>query len=386
MATIGLTDPKTYTQTVPGEATAPSTTKITDYKDYSVFVREIVAETVVMEPEYSRYITSSRSIFIGDSIVQDRQMLNNLAFGQQIKVIVEKEQNPFGLFAKKEMQYEAIDTCHDRLQLDCTMPCINTNPEFDTLLFRFDTEYAWGVRACDKNKRFWEFEYYTRQYGKSRDAKNFGQEVDLWNKVVKGLIANAATTVDAALAKVHATHYWENLGDIATNGRAAINEAAWYFQTNFNVPGAKIVMAAEAAKELIQSVETPFGLNNVNQRVNTFNQWDVPGYLVDEQVRQILGTGITVLIMERSPWLVYNNGGTIASQYPLWNADGSKQYVVIFDPRVGYMFSIEGYHLEIVPYDCDHLTRGQQDTEYTGSGITFPQWGMVLEFDPFTFI
>ena len=89
--------------------------------------------------------------------------------------------------------------------------------------------------------------------------------------------------------------------------------------------------------------------------------------------------------MKRSPWLVYNGGGTLVSQYPLFNEDATKQYVAILDPNVAYMFVKDGYHLDIKPYDCDKLDIGMQDSEYSGSGITFPQLGMVLEFDMYSY-
>lgn len=391
MATIGIggTNP-TYTQTLPGAATAPSTTSQFDIAFNAPFIRQLVAERVIEEPKMQQYITSSRSFFRGNEVIQDRTLLDNLQFGQDVLLIIEKDQNPFGLFQKSAMSYTALDSCRDMLSLNCSVPCINTMPGFDTLHFRFDTEYAWGVRACDKNRKFWDFDYFTRQYNLSRRAEEFGREVDLWNIAVADAIANPATTVDAKLAQVHPTHYWTGGGDVATNGRALISEAAWYMQTSFQDIDAKIIMPVEMAKALIQSVETPFGLNNTMQRINTFVQWDVPGYLVDEQVRLMLGTQMTVLILERSPWLTYQTTSgdttTIVSQYPLWSTDGTKQYCMIVDPRYAYQFAIEGYHLNILPYDCDKLVRGMIDTEYVGSGTTFPIWALIIEFNAFSFV
>lgn len=391
MATIGLPtantngtptgDNITYTQTLPAAPVAPSNSKITDYQDFNFLVRELVANDIVREPTLQKYITSARSFFTGNRLIQDNTMLANLKFGQQWIVNILKDQNPFDLYAKSEMTYNPIDTCHDQLQLDCTMPCINTVPEFDQLTFRFDTEYAYGVRACDKNKDFWPFEYFTEQYAKSRDAYLFGREVDLWNTVIEGLIAAPATTVDAKLAQQHPTHFWDNMGDIATTGRAAITQAYWYMQTAWDDINPTVFMTAEAAMALIRSVENPYNLNQNTQVVNTYKQWDVPGFMVDEQVRVILGSAAYVVIMQRSPWMTYSTGGGLVSNYPLWNNDATKMYVAILDPRVGYQFEKDGYHLTIVPYDCDHLYRGMQDTVYTGSGITFPQLGLVMEFD-----
>ena len=77
--------------------------------------------------------------------------------------------------------------------------------------------------------------------------------------------------------------------------------------------------------------------------------------------------------------------GTLSTQYPLWNNDTTKQYVAILDPRVGYSFEKEGYHLDIKPYDCDKLYVGMIDTVYVGTGITFPVFGLIIEFDQFTY-
>lgn len=388
MATIN----NDYTQTVvtkpvpvPG-STGGAAMKPADYKDFSVFVRPIFADGTVQEPMYQMYITSSNSIFRGNEIVQPQTMLGDLAVGQETNIIIEKAQNPFDLFASETLAYTPLDgQCASTLNLNCQMACLNTLPSFEVMKFRFDTEYTWGVVACAKNKKFWNFDYFTRQYGKSLAAKNFGREVDLWNTVVKGLIAAPATTVDAKLATTYADHYWQNLGSVATNARDLIGLAGWYFQTSFADVNPLIVMPAEMGHDIIKSVETPAGLNATYQRENTNFAWDIPGYKVDEQVRNIIGTEITVLFLERSPWLTYagTNAGTIVSQYPLWSADGTKQYCVIFDPRVGYQFETEGYHLDIQPYDCEHLQQGMQDSEYVGSGITFPVYGMVLEFDSY---
>lgn len=380
----------TYTQTVikapvpvPG-STNGATMVPFDYNTFTVFYRPIFREGVVEEPMYQMEMTSADSFFTGNEIVRPQGMLDNLNLGQEIFAIVEKIQNPFDLFASETMTYEDIDDkCLSMLELNCQMACLNTLPSFEMLRFRFDTEYTWGVVACDKNKQFWDMDYFTRQYSKSIAAKNFGREVALWNKVVRGLIASPATTVDVKIAAVQPDHYWENLGSVAANARDYIQAAAMYLTNSIAGINPKIIMAPEAARDIIRSVETPWGLNSNTQRVNTNFDYDQPGYMIDEQVRQIIGTMVTVLIMPRSPWLSYagTTAGSIVSQYPLWSADGTKQYVAILDPRVGFQFSVPGYELEIRPYDCDHLQRGIQESEYVGSGITFPIYGMILEFD-----
>ena len=381
MATL---DSSTYTQTIVTEPTAPSTESMFDLDIMAPLLREIVADGIIDEPKLSQDLDSARSFFTGQSIIKSDFLLSNLKLGQQVRVNIEKDQNPLSLFQKSEIKYKTVDTCHDQIDLDCTVPCINTLPTFQNLIFRFDTEYAYGVRACDKNKDFWEFDFFTKQYALSKRAEQFGRELDLWNTVIKGLIAAPATTVDAKLATVHPTHYWANQGTVTANGRALITEADWYLKTNFVDVNPTVFMTDEAAHELIRSVENPYNLNRSQNIVNTFVDWNVPGFMVSTAVKEILGTVNSIVIMKRSPWLTVGAGGSgagsLTSQFPLWSEDTSKQYVAILDPRVGYQFAKDGYHLVINPYDCDKLTRGMIDTEYVGSGITFPVYGLIIEF------
>ena len=379
-----------YTQTVPAAPTTPSTATTFDLGIQAPLIRELVSTRIVREPEMQKELTSARSFFNGEQLIDASFLLNNLKFGQKFRVNIKKDQNPFSLFQKNEIEYDAIDSCHDQIDLDCTVPCINTLPTFDSVIFCFDTEYAYGVRACDKNRDFWDFDLFTEQYALSREAEQFGREVDLWNKVIRGLIAAPATTVDAKLAAVHPTHYWANIGTVTNYGRAAVTEAYWYLTNNFKGINATAFVSDEFGHELVASVENPYNLNKNTQIVRTFEDWDVPGFVIDTAVKQILGGQINVVVMKRSPWLTYTTGGSgdtsFTTQYPLWAEDASKQYVAILDPRVGYEFAKDGYHLVINPYDCDKLVRGITDTEYVGSGITFPQYGMILEFDPYTYI
>ena len=144
-------------------------------------------------------------------------------------------------------------------------------------------------------------------------------------------------------------------------------------------------ITSEFATELIRSVETVYNLNFATQRVNTFEQWLYPGYRLVDRVKEILGIDVPVVVLERSPWMTVGAGGSLTTQYPLWSADGEKQYVAILDPRVGYSFEKDGYHLNIKPYDCDKLYAGMIDTVYVGSGITFPVYGLIIEFDAFEY-
>lgn len=375
-----------YNQTVVTAPTAPSTTSVFDYDLNFPLYREIVKRDLVDEPTLNMELSSARSFFTGQSMIDSSLLLGNLEYGQELIVNIRKDQNPFSLFQKEEIQYAANegDSCHDHIVLDCTVPCINTLPTFEQLRFRFDCEYAYGVRMCDKNKAFWTTEFFTRQYALSRRAYEFGREVDLWNKIIDGLVAAPATTVDAALAATHPTHYWANQGTVTANARCVVPEAVWYLKQSFSNINPTVFIASEFATELIKSVETVYNLNFSNTRVNTFEQWLYPGYRLADRVKEILGLDVPVVVLERSPWMTVG-GNSMTTQYPLWSADGEKQYVAILDPRVGYSFEKDGYHLNIKPYDCDKLYAGMIDTVYVGSGITFATLGMVLEFDGFSY-
>lgn len=387
-ATGAIITPGTHNYTLPSAPTEPSTTSMFDVEVNAPFIRELVSSRVIDEPMFSQDITAASSFFTGQSMIDTSFLLGNLKFGQEVKVIIRKDQNPFSLFNKRALEYKPLDACHDVLDLDCTMPCVNTLPESDYLKFRFDCEYSYGVRACDKNTDFWNFEYFTQQYAKSRAAMNFGREVDLWNTVIRGLIASPAITADAKLAQVHPTHFWGNLGSVATNARCVVPMAYNYLISTYAGINPTVFIDELFGTELIASVETPYNLNFSTQRVNTFEQWTVPGFTVNNAVRQILG-GIPVVVMKRSAWLTYaaegSGEGGLVTQFPLWNQDASKQYVAILDPKVGYRFEKDGYHLTIRPYDCDHLERGMQDTLYQGSGITFPNLGLILEFNAYEY-
>lgn len=375
---------KTYTQTTVTTPVGPSDSSKFDLAVQAPLIREIVAEGLVEEPKLQMELDSARSFFTGDSIIKTDTLLSNLKFGQEVRVNIEKDQNPLGLYQKDSISYNTVDSCHDQINLSCTVPCINTLPTFEYILFRFDTEYAYGVRACDKNTDFWNLDFFTKQYALSKRAEQFGKELDFWNTVIKGLIAAPATTVDVKLAGTRPTHYWSNLGTVGTYGKTLITQAHWYMVTNFDNVKPTVFMTDEAARELIKSVENPYNLNRTQTIVNTFEDWNVPGFLASTAVKEILGTVDSVVIMKRSPWLTTATtsaySGTYKSQFPLWSEDTTKQYVAILDPRVGFQFEKPGYHLNILPYDCDKLVRGMIDTEYVGRGITFPQYGMILEF------
>jgi len=389
MATIGYGT--TYNQTVVTAPTAPSTTSVFDYELNFPLYREIVKRDLVDEPTLKMELSSARSFFTGQSIIDTSTLLGNLKYGQEIIVNIKKDQNPFSLFQKEAIEYAANDgdSCHNHIVLDCTVPCINTLPSFEQLRFRFDCEYAYGVRMCDKNKDFWNTEFFTQQYALSRRAYEFGREVDLWNTVIDGLIAAPATTVDAALAATHPTHFWANQGTVTANARCVVPEAVWYMKQSFSNVNPTVFITSEFATELIKSVETVYNLNFSNTRVNTFEQWLYPGYRLVDRVKEILGIDVPVVVLERSPWMTVGAGGSgaasLTTQYPLWAADGESQYVAILDPRVGYSFEKDGYHLNIRPYDCDKLYAGMIDTVYTGSGITFPVYGLIIQFENFDY-
>ena len=381
-----------YEQTVVSAPTQPSTETVFDYDIQFPLYREIVKRDLIDEPKLQQELNSARSFFTGESMIDAGTLLSNLKFGQELIVNIRKDQNPFGLFQKKDLEYAANgeDTCHNHIVLDCEVPCINTMPSFEQLRFRFDCEYAYGVRMCDKNKDFWDTAFFTQQYALSKRAYEFGREVDFWNKVIDGLIAAPATTVDAAIAAVHPTHYWDDQGTVTANARCVVPEAVYYLTHSFADIRPVVFVTAEFGTELIKSVETVYNLNFSTQRVNTFEAWELPGFEIAPRIKEILGlSGVDVVVMKRSPWMTVGStvsGATsLETQYPLWSSDGSAQRVAILDPRVGYSFEKEGYHLDIKPYDCDKLYVGMIDTVYVGTGITFPVYGLIIEFDPFTY-
>lgn len=379
-----------YDQTVVAAPTQPSTDTVFDYDIQFPFYRDIFAREIVKEPEMQQELNSARSFFTGERLIDAATLLGNLQYGQELIVPVKKNQNPFSLFQKKDLEYEANgeDECHVHVVLDCEVPCINTLPEFDELRFRFDCEYAYGVRMCDKNKDFWNTALFTEQYALSKRAYEFGREVDLWNKVIDGLVAAPATTVDAFIAQDHPTHFWSDQGTVAENARCVVPTAVQYMIDSFRDLNLTVFITKEFATELVQSVETPYNLNFATQRVNTFEAFELPGFALAPRVKEILGLHTDVVVLMRSPWMTVGSstsgGGALTTQYPLWSADATKQYVAILDPRVGYSFEKDGYHLNIKPYDCDKLYVGMIDTVYVGTGITFPIYGLIIEFDQFT--
>ena len=378
-----------YTQTAVGAPTAPSTTSAFDYDIQFPFYRDLFARKIVEEPVMQQELNSSRSYFNGQSLIDDAALLGSLEYGQELILPIKKNQNPFSLVNKKNLEYAANtgDECHVHVVLDCEVPCINTLPEFDELRFRFDCEYAYGVRMCDKNKDFWDTNLFTSQYALSKRAYEFVRDVDLWNKVIDGLVAAPATTVDAFVAKEHPTHYWV-AGTVTADARCVVPQAVQYMTDSFRDLNLTVFITKEFATELIKSIETPYNLDFATQRINTFEAWELPGFELAPRVKAILGIDRDVVVLMRSPWMTVGASGsgaaTLSTQYPLWNNDATKQYVAILDPRVGYSFEKDGYHLNIKPYDCDKLYVGMIDTVYVGTGITFPQYGLIVEFDQFT--
>ena len=372
-----------YTQTTVGVPTTPSTTTAFDYDIQFPFYRDLFARKIVEEPVMQQELNSSRSYFTGQSLIDDAALLGALKYGQELILPIKKNQNPFSLVSKKNLEYAANkgDECHVHVVLDCEVPCINTLPEFDELRFRFDCEYAYGVRMCDKNKDFWNTDLFTSQYALSKRAYEFVRDVDLWNKVIDGLVAAPATTVDAFVAKKHPTHYWV-AGTVTADARCVVPEAVQYMTDSFRDLNLTVFITKDFATELINSIETPYNLDFATQRINTFEAWELPGFELAPRVKAILGIDRNVVVLMRSPWMTTGTE-TLSSQYPLWNDTATKQYVAILDPRVGYSFEKDGYHLNIKPYDCDKLYVGMIDTVYVGTGITFPMYGLIVEFDQY---
>lgn len=372
-----------YKQTVPGAApTGPSSTSVLDMKIMGPLIRQIWQKRIIDEPRIRWQITSAHSFFTGESMIDWGELLSNLRYGQEIIVPIKKDQNPLNLYQSTPINYGPVgENCARQIEIPCSVPCISTEPSFETLRFSFDTMYAFGVRACTVTEDFYDMSWYMDQYGLSREAKDFGQEVDLWNKVIKGLIAAPATTIDVNYSAAHPTHYWSNLGNFTANTIDLVRSAANYFWNAYEV-NPSMIMTPEMGRKFIAAVQTEWNFNANWQRINTFEQYDVPGMLIDEQVREILGINMYVLFLERSNWLTWTAAnGQQVTRYPLWSDDLSKEYIAILDPRVGYSIVRPGTHLDIMPYDCDKMIKGMIDTEYMGSGITFPQYGMILEFN-----
>lgn len=376
-----------YTQTVPGTApVGPSETSVLDMKIMGPLIRQIWQTRIIDEPRISWDVTSAHSFFTGESMIDWGELLRNLRYGQEIIVPIKKDQNPFNLYQSTAINYGAVgENCARQIEIPCEVPCISTEPSYETLRFAFDTMYAYGVRACVVTEDFYPYEWYQDQYGLSREAMKFGQEIDLWNKVIKGLIAAPATTIDVNYSTAHPTHYWNNLGAFSVNTIDLLRSAGNYFVNAYDV-NPSMIMTPEMGRSIIAAVQTQWNFNANWQRVNTFQQYDVPGMLIDEQVREIIGLDMYVLFLKRSNWLTWTTtatgGGTqTATRYPLWSQDLTKEYVAILDPRVGYSIVKPGTHLDIMPYDCDKMIKGMIDTEFMGSGITFPQYGMILEFN-----
>lgn len=381
-----VTDKTTYKQTTVAAPTAPSTSSMFDLNIMAPLIREKVSEQIIDEPKINADYTAASSLFTGSSLLNlDNSLLDNLQLGQEVKVLIKKDQNPMSLFAKSAISYKSVDDCHDQIEMPCNVTCLNTLPSFEYITFRWDTEYSYGVRACDRDKDFWDFNFFTEQYALSRQAELFGRENDLLNTVIKGLIAAPATTVDAKTATAHATQYWSGLGTVEADYQEVGNAVQYMFNA-YNVSGLKVLITQEFARDVVKALQNTYiyQVNSTNERVNSFEKYDIPGYMVADGVKEALGLSgapVDILIVKRSPWLVTSEGGALKSEYPLWNADGTKQYVAVIDPRVGYQVSRPDYQLNIQPYDCDHLIRGMIDIEMVASGITFPQFGLVLEFN-----
>lgn len=367
-----------YTQTTVACPTAPNAAPMT-MDVMRPMIRDIFTDYPTEEPMLSQEFTSAASIFKGNDVIQSDDLRRNIRFGQRLTVTVLKDQNPLSLYGSSEIEYDDIDACHDQISLACSVNCISTTPEFQRLEIAFDHEYTYGVRACAKDTQFWDFDLYYRQYRLSKGGYEFGRELDAWNTFVDGIIAAPATTVDIKVAENHATQYWANLGSVAANARMEIATAYQYMVNAYRDFNPLVVMPYELAGELILSVENPYNLNLSQTRVNTYEAWNIPGYEQNAAVAAILGIpdASRVLVMKRSPWMAAQG----CNRFPLWNDDMTKQYVAIFDPRVLYDFEIPGFHLDIRPYDCDKLVEGQIETVYVAMGITFPQYGMILEFD-----
>lgn len=110
-----------YTQTVVSTPTQPSTESLFDYDIQFPFYRDLFARKIVEEPVMQQEINSARSFFKGQGLIDDSALLSNLKYGQELIVPIKKNQNPFSLFQKKDLEYAANgdDECHVHVVLDC---------------------------------------------------------------------------------------------------------------------------------------------------------------------------------------------------------------------------------------------------------------------------
>ena len=89
-----------YEQTVVTAPTQPSTESVFDYELNFPLYREIIKRDLVDEPTLKMELSSARSFFTGESMIDASTLLANLKYGQELIVNIRKDQNPFSLFQK----------------------------------------------------------------------------------------------------------------------------------------------------------------------------------------------------------------------------------------------------------------------------------------------
>ena len=110
------TEYTTWEQTLVTTPTEPSTSSVFDYDIQFPLYREIVKRDLIDEPMLKKNLNSADSFFTGERMIDAGTLLSNLKYGQELIVNVRKDQNPFSLFQKKNLEYAANgeDECHEQ--------------------------------------------------------------------------------------------------------------------------------------------------------------------------------------------------------------------------------------------------------------------------------
>ena len=77
-----------YNQTVVTAPTAPSTTSVFDYDIQFPFYREIFANKIVDEPMMQKELSSARSFFTGETMIDASALLGYLKYGQELTLFI----------------------------------------------------------------------------------------------------------------------------------------------------------------------------------------------------------------------------------------------------------------------------------------------------------
>ena len=93
-----------YEQTVVTAPTQPSSETVFDYDIQFPLYREIVKRDLIDEPKLLQELNSASSFFTGERMIDASTLLGSLKYGQELIVNIKKDQNPFSLFQKKDLE------------------------------------------------------------------------------------------------------------------------------------------------------------------------------------------------------------------------------------------------------------------------------------------